>query len=157
MKTIPNLFVAAALFLCANTAWSETRFELAQDYTALPAVQSMMTDMFSPAASAAQFRASLPPGVEVTDDQAARVGEIMSGVLMGLKPRMEELQTAAIAEVFTEDEIRAMIDFHSTELGGSILIKTQPMFQKVMGELTPQIIEAMGAKQGEIAAIMSGE
>jgi len=79
----------------------------------------------------------------------------MSGVLKGLQPRMVELQNAAIADVFTEEEIRAMIDFHSTEVGAQILIKTQPMFTAVMGQLTPEIVQAMGAKQGEISAILS--
>ena len=150
-----TLTLAAAISLTACAAFAQSRVELAQEYAALPAVQEMMTAMFSPETSAAQFRASLPPGYPLTDEQALKVGEVMSGVLMGLKPQMEALQVDAIAEVFTEEEIRTMIDFYSTEMGAQILIKTQPMFQKVMVELTPQIMQAMGAKQAEIQQILS--
>lgn len=152
-----TMFLFVFLLTSATAGWAQSKLELAQQYNKLPGVQQMMIEMFSPEASAAQFRASLPPGVPLTDEQALEVGVIMSEVLMGLKPRMEELQTAAIADVFSEDEIRAMIEFHSTELGASILIKTQPMFQQVMGALTPEIVAAMGAKQGDIAKIMAGE
>ena len=153
--TLKSLALATAMSFAACAAFAQSRTELAQQYTALPAVQEMMTAMFSPETSAAQFRASLPPGYPLTDEQALKVGEVMSGVLMGLKPEMEALQVEAIAEVFTEEEIQAMIDFYSTEMGGQILIKTQPMFQKVMVELTPQIMQAIAAKQDEIGQIMS--
>lgn len=149
-------FLLAATFICATSVvWAQSRVELAEEYSALPAVEQMMSEMFSPEASAAQFKATLPPNFEINDDQLLRVGEIMSEVLKGLQPRMVKLQNAAIAEVFTEEEIRAMIDFHSTELGASILVKTQPMFTAVMSDLTPEIVQAMGAKQSEIAEILS--
>ena len=153
--TFKTLALASAIGLTASATFAQSRTELAQEYAALPAVQEMMVAMFSPETSAAQFRASLPPGYPLTDEQALKVGEVMSGVLMGLKPQMEALQVEAIAEVFTEEEIQTMIDFYSTEMGGQILIKTQPMFQKVMTELTPQIMQAMAAKQGEIGQILS--
>jgi hypothetical protein len=157
MKLITRAAATCVAIFLATAGWTQSRLELAETYNALPAVQEMMVAMFSPEASAAQFRASLPPGVPISDDKALRVGEIMSGVLMGLKPTMETLQTEAIAEVFTEEEIQAMIDFHSTEIGAQVLVKTQPMFQRVMGELTPQIMQAMAAKQAEIIEIMSEE
>lgn len=157
MTPLKTLLLSFGILLAAPAAWSQSTQELAQEYNDLPAVQRMMDEMFSPEASAAQFRASLPPGVPLSDEQALAVGEIMSGVLMGLRPRMEELQVGAIAEVFSEEEIQAMIEFHSTEIGANILIKTQPMFQRVMGDLTPEIVQAMSAKQSEIADVMSGQ
>ena len=147
--------LVAFILITASPIWAQSRLELAEQYSALPAVQQMMDEMFSPEASASQFKATLPPEFEITDDQLLRIGVVMSGVLKGLQPRMVELQNAAIADVFTEEEIRAMIDFHSTEVGAQILIKTQPMFTAVMGQLTPEIVQAMGAKQGEISAILS--
>lgn len=155
MSRFPRAAAAALFLLTASPLWSQSPIELAEQYSALPAVQQMMDEMFSPEASASQFKATLPPGFEITDDQLLRVGVVMSDVLKGLQPRMVELQNTAIAEVFTEEEIRAMIDFHSTDIGAQILIKTQPMFTAVMGQLTPEIVQAMGAKQGEIAAILS--
>ena len=155
MTRFSSIAFAFAFGVQATNAWAQSREELAEQYTALPAVQQMMTEMFSPEASAAQFKATLPQGFEITDDQLLRVGEVMSGVLLGLQPRMVELQNAAIAEVFTEEEISAMLEFHSTDIGAQILIKTQPMFTAVMSDLTPAIVEAMGAKQAEISAILT--
>lgn len=155
MFQFSKVVVSSALVLSASSLWAQSRIELAEQYSALPAVQQMMEDMFSPEASASQFKATLPPGFEISEDQLLRVGEVMSNVLKGLQPRMVELQNTAIADVFTEEEIRAMIEFHSTEIGASILVKTQPMFTAVMGQLTPEIVQAMGAKQGEISEILS--
>ena len=155
MFRLSQTAAVALVLLTASPAWAQSRAELAEQYSALPAVQQMMSEMFSPESSASQFKATLPPGFEITDDQLFRVGVVMSNVLKGLQPRMVELQNAAIAEVFTEEEIRAMIEFHSTEIGARILIKTQPMFTAVMGQLTPEIVQAMGAKQSEISAILS--
>ncbi|MCV6593659.1 MAG: DUF2059 domain-containing protein [Silicimonas sp.] len=154
MKYIKALALVAAL-MPAGAAWAETKQELAQAYNDLPAVQQMMEAMFSAEGMAAQFRAGLPPGMQVTDEQALRVGAVMSETMVGLQPKMEALMIEATAEVFSEDEIRAMIDFYSSEHGAQILLKTQPMFQKVMSELTPSIMQAMAAKQGEIAKILS--
>ena len=155
MFRLSQTAAVALVLLTASPVWAQSRAELAEQYSALPAVQQMMTEMFSPESSASQFKATLPPGFEITDDQLFRVGAVMSDVLKGLQPRMVELQNAAIAEVFTEEEIRAMIDFHSTDIGAQILVKTQPMFAAVMGELTPEIVQAMGSKQAEISAILS--
>ncbi len=155
MYRISQFVIAVLVVFASSPTWAQSRSELAEQYSALPAVRQMMDEMFSPAASAAQFKATLPPGFEITDDQLLRVGEVMSDVLIGLQPRMVELQKAAIADVFTEEEIQAMIDFHSTDIGARILIKTQPMFTAVMGQLTPEIVQAMGAKQGEISDILS--
>lgn len=155
MFRLTQAVAAAFVFLMAFPVWAQSRLELAEQYSALPAVKQMMDEMFSPEASASQFKATLPPGFEITENQLLRVGVVMSDVLKGLQPRMVELQNSAIAEVFTEEEIRAMIDFHSTDVGAQILIKTQPMFTAVMGQLTPEIVQAMGAKQGEISAILS--
>lgn len=147
--------LATAFTVTAFTAFAQSRLELAQQYKSLSAVQEMMTAMFSPDASAVQLRASLPPGFPITDDQALRAGEVTSGVLMDRKPKIEALQVEAIDEVFTEEEINAMMEFHSSEVGAQILIRTQPMFQRGKSELTPQIVQAMADKQPEIQQILS--
>lgn len=150
-----SFLFAAAISLCGLPSFAQDAKELATQYNQLPAVQEMMTAMFSPETSAQQFKATLPPGVDVSDEKLLKVGQIMSDVLIGLKPEMEEMQIEAIADVFTVEEIEAMIEFYSSDIGASVLVKTQPMFTSVMTELTPKIQAAMGMRQQEIIEIMS--
>ena len=130
---------------------------LVREYAALPAVQQMMADMFSPEASAAQLAATLPPGIDLTDDQLAEVGRIISEELIDFQPRMEVMMITAMIETFTEEEVQAMVDFYASDVGASILLKTQPMFTNMMTELGPEMQERMVGRQADIMAVIMGQ
>lgn len=151
-----RLIGAVALSLISGGAWAQDTAALARDYVALPANQAMMEDMLGPESMAAQFAAGLPPGVDLSDDQLARVGAVMAEAMGGLRPRMEELMIEGSAETFTAEELQALIDFYGTEPGASILLKNQEFFQGVMGTLTPEIMGAMEGVMPQILEIVEG-
>ena len=130
---------------------------LAEQYLALPAVQDMMSDMFSAEAMGQQFSSSLPPNVGVTDDQALKVGMILSDAMQEIRPDMERLMLEKSAELFTEAELQAMIDFYSSDVGKSVLSKNQAFFTATMTELNPKIMAAVQARQGDIMQILQGD
>lgn len=150
-----SLTIAALLTTLSGPLLADSRMDLAKQYAELPANQQMMTEMFSPKSMGSQFASMLPPTLQVNDDQVQRVGALMSEVMVSIRPQMEELMVTKSAEAFSEDELKAMIEFYSSEVGASILLKTQPYFQSVMAEMNPLIMQRMGAIGPQIDAILS--
>lgn len=137
MKT---LIRAAAFTLLTLPAFAQDTTALAREYVELPAVQEMMKDMFSPEMLSTQFKATLPPHVSLTDDQIARIGTLMSGEMMALRPQMEKLMVTASAETFTAAELEAMIAFYTSEHGATIMKKMQPFMTSIMADLGPEML-----------------
>lgn len=148
---------AIALVLTPVAAAAQSVEELARDYAALPAVQEMMSAMFSPEASAAQISATLPPGVELSEQQLSDLGNLLSEELVDFQPRLEVLMIEGMIDTFNEEEMQAMIDFYSSEVGASILVQTQPMFTNIMTQLAPEMQERMLGRQADIMAIIIGQ
>ena len=117
--------------------------ELAHEYVNLPGVQQLFDDMFSPEALAAQFRLGVPPEIQLTDDKLSRIGDILSVEMNKLRPEMTNYMIASMADVFSEDELSALIAFYSSEHGASAMRKMQPYMADVMAQLVPR----MGAMQ----------
>ena len=152
-----SLTFALTLALTPTLSFAQSTEELAQEYAALPAVQDMMAAMFSPEASAAQLEASLPPGMDLSAEQLDQIGQIISAELVDFQPRLEVLMIEGMVETFTEEEIQAMIDFYSSDIGASILVKTQPMFTGIMTTLAPEMQPRMMSRQAEIIAVITGQ
>ena len=154
-----TLFLALALAaLAPRAAPAQTAPEaLVREYAGLPAVQAMMAAMFSPETSAAQLAATLPPGISLSDDQLARIGTILSAEMISFQPRLEVLMIEGMMQAFTEEEVQAMIDFYSSPVGASILLKTQPMFTSIMAQMGPEIQARMLGRQAEILQIITGQ
>ncbi len=150
--------LAAAFLLCTGlpTMAEDTR-TLAEEYAALPGVQQMMNDMFSADAMAAQFAASLPPEVQLSDAQRAKIGALLSDAMIGMKPEVERLMIEGSAKVFSADELQALIDFYSSEHGGAVMTKLQPFMQEVMGDMAPAIHETMQGVTPQIVEIIQEE
>lgn len=137
--------LAAVLTLMTAPAFAQDTTALAEQYVNMPEVQTMISEMFSPEAIANQFEATLPPGMTVTEDQKARVGELMSAEMSAIRPRMQELMISGSAETFSAPELRALIDFYSSEHGAAIMTKMQPFFTSVMNKIAPEM-QAMQAR-----------
>ena len=152
-----HIALAAHLSLSLSAAQAQTAAELAKTYVNMPEVQQMMTDMFSPESMAAQVVASMPPGVTLSEAQQAAIGELMSGEMATLRPKLEELMEATTAEIFTSEEIDALITFYSSEHGAAIMGKMGPMMQQVMGALAPDMQEMQGRITPQLLEIMSSE
>ncbi|MEJ6387959.1 DUF2059 domain-containing protein [Gymnodinialimonas ulvae] len=154
MRALP---FALALALTPLTTTAQSTEDLAREYAALPAVQEMTAAMFSPEASAAQIAATLPPGVELSESQLTDLGNLLSEELTGFQPRLEALMIDAMSETFTTEELSAMIEFYSSDVGRSILVQTQPMFTAIMADLAPEMQARMMGRQAEIMAIIMGQ
>lgn len=134
-----HLIHAAAFALLATPTFAQDTTALAQDYVDLPAVQSMITAMFSPETMGEQMANSLPPSITLSPAQQTRIGEVMSAAMNKMRPRLEELMVSGSAETFTAAELDAMIAFYQTEHGAAILTKSAPFMTKVMGALAPEM------------------
>jgi hypothetical protein len=154
---LKHIALAALLSLSLSTAQAQTAEELAKTYVNMPEVQQMMTDMFSPQSMAAQVMASMPPGIALSEAQQAAIGELMSGEMNTLRPKLEELMEATTAEVFTAEEIDALITFYSSEHGAAIMGKMGPMMQQVMGGLAPDMQAMQTRITPKMIKIMSSE
>lgn len=152
-----HIALAALLSLSLSTAQAQTAEELAKTYVNMPEVQQMMTDMFSPQSMAAQVVASMPPDVTLSEAQQTAIGELMSGEMTTLRPKLEELMQTTTAEVFTAEEIDALITFYSSEHGGAIMGKMGPMMQQVMGGLAPDMQAMQTRITPKMIEIMSSE
>lgn len=151
MRFLP---LAAALVFAALPVSAQDTRALAQQYAALPSIQKMMDDLFAPEALASSVLAQLPPGMPVTQDQATRIGTIMSETMRTLRPRMTELLISGSAESFTADELSALIGFYESEHGAAIMQKMPMMMQSTMEQMAPDI-QAMQMELGpQIEAIL---
>jgi hypothetical protein len=114
---------AAALALSSGACFAQDRAALSAEYTNLPAVQRMMDDMFSAETMAGQIKATLPPNMAVSEDQLARIGTVMAGEMAALRPALQNVMTEVTAEVYSAEELQALIDFNRSEHGASIMAK----------------------------------
>jgi len=131
--------LAAAVVLLTAPAFAQDREALARQYVNLPEVQYMMTDMFSPTTLANQFAASLPPSVPLSADKKRRIGVLMSDAMNDLRPAFERQMIAGTAETFSAAELRALIDFYSSEHGASAMRKMAPYMTRIMAQLQPEM------------------
>jgi len=149
--------LAASLALAigiSNSAFAADKQALAEQYATMPEVQMMMDDLFSAESMAAQISASLPPNVSLTDDKLHRIGVLMSDAMQELRPKIEQQMIADSAEVFTADELKALIAFYGSEHGAAIMGKMQPLMQKTMAGLTADIQRVTVQITPELVKIM---
>jgi hypothetical protein len=155
MRPIRYALATALCLAFSPAAMAQDVQALAEEYVRMPEVQNMITEMFSPASMAAQFKMGLPPGMELTDSQSERIGQLMSDTMNQFRPKMEELMISSSAKHFTVEELQALIDFYKSEHGASVMAKMQPYMQDFMAQMMPDMMTAMQAVGGEIQAIMS--
>lgn len=153
MKRILTALALSVALPVAAFAQDEVT-NLAQDYVDLPEVQRMMEDMFSPGSMLAQFESGLPAGVALSEDQRDRIGTLLSDAMRTLQPEMENVMVSASAKVFTADELRALIDFYSSEHGASVMAKMQPFMQETMSVMMPRIQSQMESVTPQLIEII---
>lgn len=129
----------------------------AETYAGLPDVQAMMDELMSAETLSANLRASLPPNMNPTPQQIARVGEIMEGAMRPLRPELERAMIEAMIRNFTLDEIEAVTDFYRSPAGAAVMRKMQPFMQDTMAAIAPSMTEFQTAVLPEIIKVLSGE
>lgn len=131
--------LAIALGLLTAPAFAQGTTELAKQYVNMPEVQNMITEMFSPTAMGNQIAARLPAGMALSEVKKQQIGLIMSAAMNDLRPNLEESMISTSSEMFSADELQALIEFYSSEYGASVMMKMTPFMAKVMGQLQPEI------------------
>lgn len=129
----------AAPVAITTPAFAQDTAALAQQYADLPEVALMFDDMFSPDVLAQQFRLGVPAEFEISDDQLARIGDVMGEMMASIRPDLTTMMVDGMAKEFTAEELTALIGFYSSPEGASVMRKMQPFFQRVMAEFMPII------------------
>lgn len=134
-----SAFLLAALAAFPAAAQSPEAIEAAKRYAETPGVQSMIAEMTDPDIMAQGVMATLPPNVQLTDEQAHRIGQILVDAFAPLRPEIERVMIETTARHFTIDEISALTAFYESEHGAAIMAKMQPYMQDAMMQLGPQL------------------
>lgn len=151
------LYIGAFALVISTSVRAQDANDLARQYVNLPAVQQMMTDMFTPEILASQFKAGLPESANVSDEKALRIGKLMAEGLVQIRPKLETMMVEGSARVFSAPELLALIDFYSSEHGAMVMAKMQPFMQTIMVELGPEMQAMQQAILPEIIKIMQEE
>ncbi len=151
---ISTALIALALLVGASTADAQSRKQLAREYVELPAMQSMMREMFSAENMYQQFSSGKPDHVKITKAQQRQIGEVMSKEMMKILPEFNRIMIKESARGFTKDELKAMIAFYSTPEGAAILSKTTSFMNRAMHSLQPSMKEVLAAMTPQLLEIL---
>jgi hypothetical protein len=88
-------------------------------------------------------------GTKLTEDQLNRIDTLYQDLFTEPMTSMMESQAGLMADMMTLDEISALRDFYTTDIGSSVMSK----LPDVIGAQQPMILEMVQSKQGEM---MSG-
>lgn len=153
MKKRYGLLFALFAALPAS-AQSPEALDAAKRYMETPGMREMIDSMSSPEMMVQGLVASLPSDVKVTDEQIARIGEIMSGAFAAIQPEMERVMLESTARHFTVEEIDAMIEFYSSDIGASVMSKMQPYMQDSMQQMMPQLMQVQQQVMPQVIEVL---
>lgn len=88
-------------------------------------------------------------GTKLTEDQLTRINALYQGLFTDPMTQMMESQAALMADMMTLEEISALRDFYTTDIGRSVMRK----LPDVIGAQQPMILEMVQSRQAEM---MSG-
>ena len=154
LKDVKYLVVILLSACSIISVHAQSRAELAHQYVQLPAVQAMMRDVISPETFASQIEAGLPSDFDITSNQKKRIGNLMAEKMAPLLPKLEQQMIKAAAEIYTVAELQALIEFHSSDLGVSILSKSADFMTASMGEVQQDIMQVSAEAIPEIISIL---
>jgi hypothetical protein len=143
-----KLIATVALMALPLTAQAETRAErltVAQSYIAETLkdmdMERVIQQMWKPIIP--QIEAS---GTKLSEDQLTRIDTLYQGLFMEPMTTMMESQAELMADMMTLEEISALRDFYTTEIGRSVMSK----LPDVIGAQQPMILEMVQSKQAEM-------
>lgn len=139
MTKFMTLFVLALAFLTGVASADETTRKLSQEYVNLPGVQKMMDDMLSPDAMAAHIAARAPANARIDEKKKRLISKVMADEFKAFRPHMVAVMTAKAAEIFSAEELRALIEFYQSPHGSSIMAKMQTFSQQFLVALAPDL------------------
>ena len=157
MTRIISVLVATTfLAVVASSALAKDDLALraaAESYVRHPVTQSTLDSMISMDTLRSGVVAQLQArNVELTSDQVERVSRILLEELDRLRPQLETLMIEATIETYSLEEVHAIIEFYSSEVGASAMMKIGKMmasFNQGAVPLFRQLFERLGARIGE--------
>lgn len=136
----------------ADDAPSEEARAAAERYIQSDAMQAMMDDMFSPDALSQAMSAQM--GGQVPPDVMDQIATIATEEIAAVEPQVEEAMIQAAAETFTVEEIEAQMEFYASDVGASVLRKTQPFMTAFYEEAGPAMQEMQQAMMQRLQETM---
>lgn len=143
-----KMIAAIALMALPLTVNAETRADrltVAQNYIAETLkdmdMDRVIEQMWKPLIP--QIEAS---GTKLTEDQLTRINTLYQGLFTDPMTTMMESQAELMADMMTLEEISALRDFYTTDVGRSVMSK----LPDVIGAQQPMILEMVQSKQAEM-------
>lgn len=149
-----TLKAAAVIAFLATPSLAQDNLALAKQYMSLPAVENMITEMFSGDIMVAQMEANMG-GITLSETQKQKLSTLMGGLMTKLRPQVNDAMLKTTAEIMTAEEIKYMIEVYSTPLGASIVGKTAEMMTRSQALMGPAIMEEMMSAMPQIQEIMT--
>lgn len=143
-----RLFLTAGLtvgllFTCAPAmaAPSERAIALSQRYVKAAHMEEMMEASLSAMDPRAMFKGEMAKSEDMN-----LMFEASQAATRRILPQISARMAPLIAEIYSEDELQAMVDFYESPVGQSILAKTPAMTKAVTAmtyELLPEMMSGM--------------
>jgi hypothetical protein len=94
-----------------------------------------------------------PEGLEeASDDELAEYREVVGDMAARMMPRIFDAMAPIYADIFTVEELRALVDFYESDIGQSMMTKTYaaaPRMAEAMQVVMPAIMADMAAAMCE--------
>jgi hypothetical protein len=161
-KLLSSVAAAAFLFMAAGAHAAEPAAPAAASDTIPPAKQALlqrldkamnfdgmmgqMAQGMIPAMVDAQRKAD----PAMTDAQAKEINDVVIMVLVKYAPRMKAAMFKVYADVFTEDELKSLVEFYESPNGQAVLHKLPLVMQQYM----PAIYAMVPDLQADVRAEM---
>ena len=118
------------------------KLALAERYLTMPAIQKMNDDIYGGSVIDAMMAAQ---GDSLPKEAQEKLGTILREEFAKMRPGLEKSMIEAASEIFTVEELEAMIAFYDTPEGASVAAKTAPFMQKTMVIAEPLVEEFQSA------------
>lgn len=150
---IPAALALSLALIGTPLAAQDTR-ALAEAYVALPPMQAIIDQMFAPDVLRAQFLAVLPGSETLPADKLDQIVALTSEAYSARLPQIIEIMIDSSSAVFSEEELKALIAFYSTEAGAATVRKSPMVMKDVATRLTQTIREVQIETVPKIEAIL---
>ena len=126
----------------------------AEAYVAGPHSQQKLDEGMSSETLAANFAAKLPPDLELSADQIAEIGSIISEAMFSIRPEVEQVMISALAKIHTIEEIQAMDAYFNSPAGLSAQSKSQQFEQVFLSAMKSSIASAGEGRRKQIRDVI---
>jgi hypothetical protein len=151
MRLIGLAVVFAACLTVGTPAGAEPSAEklaLARRYAAALHMENIMGTMMNNLMPIVVERTAKARGLAVTPELKEAMGRAAERSARHMTPRMLEVMTPALAESFSEDELKAAVAYYESAAAQSLLAKMPAYTARTM----PQLAELMPAMEADLQA-----